>query len=435
MKRSIAYLSIVVTAAVALALLLNFFPRSKYSPLEKRELKQFPKFSWHDLWGGKFTSEVSSWYSDSEPYRDRFMTLSMLAKHAIEVPIPGDDEKIVFHAAESEEAKAPDQKNERDLEEYANNINANENAKLAHKGILVVGSGQNVRAIMTFGASEHAADGYAAVANKYKEIFGDKVNVYCMIIPTAIAFYCPDAAKKSTKSQRATIASLYSHLRDDVKAVDLYSELGRHAKEDIYLRTDHHWAPLGGYYGAKRFAEVAGVPFKTLSEGYEKHVVHGYVGSMYGYSKDIAVKNAPEDFVYYTPTGVNYTTTYTSYTIDKNYKVTGEKPPVKGEYFFKHSDGSSGAYCTFMGSDTKITKVETGTRNGRRLIILKDSFGNTLPGYLFYSFEEVHVIDFRYFTKNMKKYVADNKITDILFANNVVMACSVGGNYLKFLDQ
>ena len=134
---------------------------------------------------------------------------------------------------------------------------------------------------------------------------------------------------------------------------------------------------------------------------------------MYGYSNDIALKNAPEDFAYHVPSDVSYTTTYTNYTIDSEYRVTGEGRPFKGVFFFSYSDGSGGAYCTFMGGDTKLTRVVTGTKNGRRLIILNDSFGNALPGYLFYSFEEIHVIDSRYFTKNMVEYVSMSLILPI----------------------
>ena len=82
-------------------------------------------------------------------------------------------------------------------------------------------------------------------------------------------------------------------------------------------------------------------------------------------------------------------------------------------------------------------KVETGNKNKRRVLILKDSFGNALPGYLFYSFEEIHVVDYRYFTKNMKEYVRANKITDILFANNIFNAYSnkIWRKYVRFLNQ
>ena len=41
-----------------------------------------------------------------------------------------------------------------------------------------------------------------------------------------------------------------------------------------------------------------------------------------------------------------------------------------------------------------------------------------------YSFQEVHVIDFRYFTKNLRQYIADNHITDILITFNIFNAYS-----------
>ena len=63
----------------------------------------------------------------------------------------------------------------------------------------------------------------------------------------------------------------------------------KHVAEPIYLRTDHHWAPLGAYYAAQEFARVAKVPFKPLSN-YERRVVRNFVGSMYGYAQDISIK-------------------------------------------------------------------------------------------------------------------------------------------------
>ena len=433
------YLLVVGLVFAAFVIVFDTFPRSKVSELEKRELATFPEFSLSQLASGQFTSQVSSWFSDSEPFRDRLMSLSMNFKQWIALNTGAD--QVTFHAADDGEELAEDPADSegaenRDIQEYTNKVTANEKAKVAHAGILIVGSGPKVRALMAYGGGPEGGVAYAEAANKYKETLGSGVNIYCMVIPTAIEFYCPEEVKSRTKSQRATINNIYAHLNADVKAVDVYTTLGEHASEDIYLRTDHHWSPLGGYYAAKKFAAVAGVPFKDLS-AYTREVVHGYVGSMYGYSKDIAVKNAPEDFVYYVPNQVEYTTTYVNYTIDKKYNVTSESGPVKGQYFLRHKDGSSGAYCTFMGSDTKITKVETNVGNHRRVLILKDSFGNAIPGYLFYSFEQVHVVDYRYFTKNMKKYIADNQITDVVFANNTFMAYNpaCANSYVKFLTQ
>ena len=63
----------------------------------------------------------------------------------------------------------------------------------------------------------------------------------------------------------------------------------------------------------------------------------------------------------------------------------------------------------FMGGDTRATHVSTPTKNGRRLLIIKDSFGNALPAFLFFSFEDIYVVDFRYFQGNIKHYATENK--------------------------
>ena len=444
-----AYITIIGALFLTFAVVFNTFPRPTFSELEKRELATFPQFSIESLADGSFTSSVSSWFSDSEPFRDKFMHISMNVKKAIHLSTGDDD--ITFHASAdgtASSAFSAEDEEEVDIEremalaaaeaEDTSKVfvPADENAKIANNGILIIGQGANVRALMAYGGSGKGCVGYAESANKYKETFPD-VNVYCMVIPTSVEFYCPEKARKRSNPQRPTIDNVIAHLSPDVKSVDVYYTLRSHADEPIYLRTDHHWAPLGAFYAAKKFAEVAGVPFRDLDNGYEERVVHGYVGSMYGYSKDISVKNAPEDFVYYVPTDVTYETTYINYNVNKSYQVTGEGKPFKSMFFFKYRDGSGGAYCTFMGGDTKLTKVVTSTKNGRRLIILKDSFGNAIPGYLFYSFEEVHVIDSRYFTKNMVDYVNENRITDILFANNIFKAYSsyTYKNYVRFLTQ
>lgn len=442
MRQSHIYIAVMAALFLGFAVVFDTFPRSVYSELEKRELAKFPEYSSEKLADGSFTAAISTWFSDSEPYRDVFMELSMNIKNRLR--IVDSEDNVTFHASTDftpAAATDADTEPEKDggtgeIGDYENNLTADENAKIANAGIIVVGSGDKVRALMAYGGSSKSGTRYAEAANIYKRRLGNAVNVYCMVIPTATEFYCPDKARSCTNRQLPTIKNVFAHLSDSVKPVDIYTTLGEHAAEDIYLRTDHHWAPLGAYYAAEAFAKVAGVPFMPLSD-YDRRVVHGYVGSMYGYSNDISIKNAPEDFVYYVPRDVTYKTTYINYTIDGKYRIKAESKPVSGPFFYRYRDGNGGAYCTFMGGDTKIAQVRTSTRNGRRLMILKDSFGNALPGYLFGSFEEVHVIDSRYFTKNMVQYVHDNKITDILFANNIFNVCSpkIGRKYIGFLDQ
>ena len=422
------YIIIVILVWMGMAIVMNFFPRPTYSELEKRELTRRPDITWEAFKSGDLTSGISSWYSDSEPYRDKLMEISMMFDKAIRWSFGEDN--ITFHASsnipnisdyddpESSDISYPDSISPDSWDIDTEGNEAEDVAKIADAGIIITGEGENLRALMAFGGGKNGGLAYASAANEYYDVFGDSVNIYCMAIPIAIEFYCPKKAKRLTNPQLPVINNIYSNLKEGVKEVDVYTVLSVHKNEDIYLRTDHHWTPLGAFYAARKFADVAGVPFREL-DAYERKVVKGFVGSMYGYSGDISVKQSPEDFVYYVPNQVEYTTTFTDYITDKNYRVIGEGKPYKGAFFKHYNDGSGRAYSTFMGGDMKLTVVRTSTGNGRRLIILKDSYGNALPGYLFYSFEEIHVLDTRYFNKNIKKYVSENKITDILFANNI----------------
>ncbi len=282
-------------------------------------------------------------------------------------------------------------------------------------GIVIVGT----RAMSLYGANSNNFRKYAEAVNKYKEALPD-VNVYSMVIPTACEFYTPPSLAGMSSSQLYHIDLVKNNLKD-VQFVDAYSALAAHTDENIYLRTDHHWAPLGGYYAAQAFAEAADVPFLPLSD-YKEHVNKGFCGTMYGYTENSEyLKNHPEDFVYHVPQTVDWTTTYINYKIS-GWDVVSADEPVKAAYFLDYGDNGSNNYCTFMAGDAKIVHVETSTKNGRRLAVIKDSFGNTIPGYLFGSFEEIYIMDLRFFSHNMIDYLKEKQITDLLFANNTTVA-------------
>ena len=430
----VAWIAVMMTAFVAVFCIL---PRSTYSELERRDLLRFPTFSWGSLRDGSFTQSVSNWFSDSEPFRDVLMRGSMELKSLMAFKTK---DAVTFHAAQEEplkEIETPSKSvelgNQRVIEEFHNNVNAN--AKMENAGVIVVGNAPDARALMAFKNKNKGEKKYAEVVNTYQRVFGSEAKVYCMIIPTAVEYYCPVNARNCTDPEFPVLKELYALLDSTVCVVDLYKVLGEHVDEDIYLRTDHHWSPLGAYYAARQFALVAGVKVPDLKD-FEADTIKDYVGSMYGFSKDVNVKKSPEDFVFYKPLGVEYETTYIKYDLDEEFQIVGEEKPHEGEFFVKVS-GSSSAYCTFMGSDARITQVKTDSDCPRRLLVMKDSFGNAIPGYLFGSFGEIHVIDFRYFTNHVKDYVEAHGITDILMVNNISHVCSgaAGSAYKRFLNH
>ncbi len=301
---------------------------------------------------------------------------------------------------------------------YADSVTA----RRSRRGIIIAGHGDSIRAMDAFGYRRTNGEAFAAVVNRYSKAFGKEVTTSCMLIPTASAYYCPESMTSYVSNQNAAINDIYSMLRDDVKAINIYDTLSHHSSEGIYLRTDHHWAPLGAYYAAEAYANALELPFHNLN-CYDTLVVNNFCGSMATFTRDKEVKNATEPFVYFVPRDVEYKKTSIRYRVNRRRKPYAERPAVESTFFKSYPDGSSAAYCTFMGGDARTVKVVTSTKNGRRLLILKDSFGNALPGYLFHSFEEIHVIDYRYFLRKVKPYVKKHAITDVLFAHNMTHSC------------
>ena len=78
--------------------------------------------------------------------------------------------------------------------EYHNTITADARARRARRGIIIVGSGSNTRAMEPYGGSIEKALGYAATVNKYRSQFDGGINIYCMPIPNAVGNNCPTMA-------------------------------------------------------------------------------------------------------------------------------------------------------------------------------------------------------------------------------------------------
>ena len=277
-----------------------------------------------------------------------------------------------------------------------------------------------VRALQDYSGRPTAGKKYMEMISEYaRRLEGDGVRVYSLIAPTQGEFYLPEPYS-TQGAEQASIATMYSYLDPLVTGVMVCDTLRAHKDEDIYSRTDHHWSPLGAYYGGKVFAQEAGVDFLPLSK-YTTGEVKDYVGTMYKYTGDPAVKNNPETFVYYMPPE-GYESEFITYKVSGG-KTVGESGPEKKAFFRKFNDGSGAAYCTFMGGDSFTVKVtNTGGTPGRKVLIVKDSYGNAVAPTLFGSFEEVHVTDFRYFPHGLLDYVRKNGITDLVFINTIQLA-------------
>lgn len=289
------------------------------------------------------------------------------------------------------------------------------------RGIIVSRDSMGVvRAMLPYTCNPRMGDRYADAISEYAvRLAHDSVKVYSLIAPSQGEYYMP-ALTSTAGAERKAIEMNASRLSPLVTPVLIDDTLRNHLDEEIYNRTDHHWSPLGAYYASKAFAANADVDFMPLDR-YRADTIRNYVGTMYKFSGDPEVKKHPEEFVYFMPPE-GYRAEFVNYRLSGKGTI-GESLPHEEPFFKKYADGSGAAYCTFMGGDPRTVKVtDTGGTPGRRLLIVKDSYGNAMASALFGSFEEVHVVDFRYFPHNLADYVRKNKITDLLFVNCLSLA-------------
>lgn len=129
--------------------------------------------------------------------------------------------------------------------QYSNADTINDDSKYevrrARAGIIVIDNGAETRAFEPFGGTQVGAMSYAEMVNSYKQAFGDSVAVYCMTIPNAVAYYCPEEQRSWTNNEKSVLDKLYASLDNTIIPVKIYDELESHKSEPIYSRTDHHW--------------------------------------------------------------------------------------------------------------------------------------------------------------------------------------------------
>lgn len=433
----------VILGVIALtAVLLAVLPRPKTSELEKRELAPMPEFSAKALFSGEYFSGIAEHFSDTVPFREQLVVLNSRMKKAMGISSPtfygtvdivADDEgnSLEETPVQTEPAQTepvPQQTDVTVSEKTEENDSAvtetsavsetTESEKtgiadFSNNGIVVDGVkmyGEDA-GVMLFGGNKKQGARYAEIINKYKASLGN-VNVYNMVVPTSVEFYLPKKYSKYSSSEKESIDYIYSCLSPDVTPIDAYSKLAEHTDEYIYLRTDHHWSPLGAYYAYTAFCEALGMEYHPITD-YTEKVKDGFVGSLYGYTNDITLANAPEQFHYFLPPDVTYSV--------RTYYYDTLAPKSGGALFHEYVEGAN-CYGMFLGADAIHTKITTSTKNGRKIVVFKESYGNAFVPFLVNNFEEIYVIDIRYFGTNAVDYIKKIGATDVLFIDNCFAA-------------
>lgn len=230
------------------------------------------------------------------------------------------------------------------------------------------------------------------LARLQSELAAEGISMNTILVPMAAQVLTD---KLPAYAPTADYGELCKALQDaGLNTVDVMASLSAHAGEDIYYRTDHHWTSLGAYY-----AYCAWRGMEPAAEEWTQEVL---CDNFYGTTwNKVPLPSVPAEKItawYRHP--------------DRSVSYNGGSYKTDSIYERKYLDGSD-QYAVFLNSNQAQTVIQGSGESGR-LLLIKDSYGNTFAQFPVEDYAEVHVLDLRFFRDNAAEYAKENSITDTL---------------------
>lgn len=416
---------------------LLFFARPKTSEKEKRSLAKYPSFTMKTFLNGEYFSDVSTWYSDTYPFRDALVSADQKLKglygiesktmmvgeekQADEIPDINDNTEAVTETTTAATTEAATEDTEAGATTEATTEKVREVDPPDSKGMdeeiqnqiqqnLYV-KGDAAYSVYYFG-KENCTNYVAALNNVAAELKG-QTTVYNILVPnnSGVMLSEDELSKLAGSDQEQAIDYYYSIESDDVKTVDTIKTLREHNDEYLYFRTDHHWTQLVAYYVYQNFCKVKGIEAHDLSY-YDKKEFKNFLGTFYSTLGNSNMEANPDTVDAYVPKGTNDMTFWDTDGKEWNWNVI----------YDVDSWASSSKYMTFIGGDRPMEVIENPQiKDGSSCVVLKESYGNCFVPFLVDHYQTVYVLDYRYTTVNVLDFVKEKQADDLIIINNITI--------------
>ena len=416
---------------------LLFFARPKTSEKEKRSLAKYPSFTMKTFLNGEYFSDVSTWYSDTYPFRDALVSADQKLKglygiesktmmvgeekQADEIPDINDNTEAVTETTTAATTEAATENTEAGATTEATTEKVREVDPPDSKGMdeeiqnqiqqnLYV-KGDAAYSVYYFG-KENCTNYVAALNNVAAELKG-QTTVYNILVPnnSGVMLSEDELSKLAGSDQEQAIDYYYSIELDDVKTVDTIKTLREHNDEYLYFRTDHHWTQLAAYYVYQNFCKVKGIEAHDLSY-YDKKEFKNFLGTFYSTLGNSNMEANPDTVDAYVPKGTNDMTFWDTDGKEWNWNVI----------YDVDSWASSSKYMTFIGGDRPMEVIENPQiKDGSSCVVLKESYGNCFVPFLVDHYQTVYVLDYRYTTVNVLDFVKEKQADDLIIINNITI--------------
>ena len=327
-------------------------PDRDRSDVENRTLAQLPAFSWKGLKDGSFTKGVEDYFADQFPLRDQWTGLKARTEQLL--------------------------------------------GKREFKGVYLCGDA-------LISKVEPPRDGLEEKNLRYVARLAEsaEVPVYLGLIPSAAEIRRADLPEGAESWDQGAFIARAAEL-EGVEPVDFLTPLRDRAGEDLFYRTDHHWTTLGAYYGYTALMEALGRGDEVLEqEDFERRssppVSNGFQGTLYSQS---GVHWLEPDSI--------------EFWVEDRFEVTSwrsGRPEESALYDFDKL-GEKDKYSAFLGGNQPLCVIRNEAGTGK-LLLIRDSYSDALAPFLALHFQEVHLLDPRYYRYSAAQYAEEEGIDEI----------------------
>ena len=342
----------------AMLVLYLALPGQSFSEKEKRVLAESPALTWESLASGEYGDKVETYLADHIPGRDFLVGLNAYYDLFSGRQVTKD----VYLADGDRIVEAPVTWNDIQVRKNMNAI------------------------------------------NKFAETIGQKVDL--MIVPSA-GFCLQDSVKglSDPYTDDVIIDGIYGLAGDNVSGVDL-TDTFRSAEDvsQLYYRTDHHWTSLGAYLGYQAYMQSLGRDY-TAKESFAVTAHDGFYGSTYSRSGLWLTKSEPVEIW---DSGKEFTVTNT------------ETNEAHSGLFYEDRLNELDKYTVYLDGNHTMVRIQNPEAAGKgKLLVIRDSYANCLGTFLAESYEEVVLVDLRYYKNPVSELFETEEFTDVLVSYSI----------------
>ena len=181
--------------------------------------------------------------------------------------------------------------------------------------------------------------------------------------------------------------------------VDLMPTFQEHIREELFYRTDHHWTSLGAYYAYAELMRAMGQTPVPLDQLTKTTVSEDFLGTTWS---SVGAGWIEPDHI-------------DTYVSDEGVNVTVFKNPAgePGQLYNPEKLEVKDKYAYFMGGNQPLYVIEKDN-GGPKVLVVRDSYSDSLAPFLTLNCSEVHLFDPRYNRSSIPAYAAEHDIDAVV---------------------